>query len=254
MVIAFIVYRELRTSFTIYLLFLFCANIIYAVGQYPLEVIRQGFPGGYWLPHSVCCLHMYLNYAFAPVAMHMHVLITLNRLWATTFPLSYKQVYSKKVAASLCVLMAVYVQLLCLPLVVLDFLYYHLPEREYGCIVNTEAQVVYSAVVAIVSTDVPVVVVLGAYPLLWYKEKQRRKTRLGMKAEMTTKTNLGGPADANTFRRKAPSTSRPFVILTLLTFSVTICWTLIKCYGRLILLLEVLVTYPVSDTPPASCL
>ncbi|XP_055348563.1 melatonin receptor type 1B-B-like [Paramacrobiotus metropolitanus] len=232
MIIAFIVRRELRTSFTIYLMFLFCANIIYALGEYPLEVLRQGFPGRWFLSHAACSFYIYQVWVFCPVAMHMHVLITLNRLWAISFPVSYKNIHSEKVAVLMCAGMIVYVHLVCLPLVVLDLLYYHLPEERAGCLLNTVAQSTYTTVVAIVSTDVPIVVVVGAYPFLWYKHLKRKKIGTAKPSRMEI-THAAGAATGvvsvietkSAFKRIEASSSRPFVVLTLLTVSVLVCWT-----------------------------
>ncbi|XP_055348564.1 probable G-protein coupled receptor No18 [Paramacrobiotus metropolitanus] len=242
MIVAFIVRRELRTSFTIYLMFLFCANIIYALGGYPLEVLRQGFPNRWFLSHAACAFYIYQVWVFCPVAMHLHVLITLNRLWAISFPVSYKNIHSEKVAVLICAGTFVYVHLVCLPLVVLDLKYHHLSDERYGCMLNTAAQNVYTTVVAIVSTDVPIVVVVGAYPFLWYKHLKRKKIGTAKPSRVEVHQTVGAATGVvsaieppavvpnvlkrkSAFRRIEASSARPFVVLTLLTVSVLVCWT-----------------------------
>ncbi|XP_055348560.1 alpha-2 adrenergic receptor-like [Paramacrobiotus metropolitanus] len=224
MIIAFIVRRELRTSFTIYLMFLFCSNIIYALGGYPLEVMRQGFPGRWFLSHAACAFYIYQIWVFCPVAMHMHVLITLNRLWAIYFPVSYKNIHSERVAVLMCAGVALYCHVICLPVVVMDLMYYHLPEKQYGCLLNATAQSTFTSVVAVISQFIPVVIVVGAYPFLWYKHLKRKKIGLANPSRRDTifVTNIDTKL---AFRKIEASSSRPFVVLTLLTVSVLVCWT-----------------------------
>ncbi|XP_055348524.1 uncharacterized protein LOC129595509 [Paramacrobiotus metropolitanus] len=225
MLVAIVIYKELRTSFAVYLAFLFFLNVIYAASAYPLEIIRQGYWGRYWLPSSVCTVHMYLFWVMSAVPVHIHVLITLNRIWAMTFPVSYKNVHGEKVALLLCCIMTVYVHALCLPVVILDAMYYRLPEKENGCFLNTESQMVATTIISIISCDVPIVVVVGAYPFLYYKQARRGKKLTASASRTGASTNVTNKVGQSPRSTRSSSLSHPFLVLTLLTVSVLILWT-----------------------------
>ncbi|XP_055349949.1 uncharacterized protein LOC129596639 [Paramacrobiotus metropolitanus] len=193
MLLFLVLQKSLRTGFSVYLIGLLAANIFYAFGQFPVEIVQPLF-GGWWMSRAVCSYYIYHVWVFVSVSMHMHVLITVNRLWALTFPLSYRNRHTTKLACLLSVGMVAYVHIVCLPLFLLDELYYRLPpEGEAGCQLNTDKQPLYSAIENIVSCDLPI--------------------------KATTTTTTTGT------NQKKDGGVRPFLILTLLTCSVLICWT-----------------------------
>ncbi|XP_055347138.1 G-protein coupled receptor 84-like [Paramacrobiotus metropolitanus] len=231
MLIVFMFRKDLRTSFTIYIIFLLIANLIYATCQYPLEVVRQLYP--HWaLSTSACVFYIYQCWIFCPVTMHMHVLITLNRIWAIAFPVSYRNRHSKRMAVLLCILMLLYLHLFVLPLVIIDAVWYKGNVAEKGCFLNGDVYRVYSIVAAIITQDLPVVFVVGAYPFLLCKQFKRKKGALKI-VDVVSRAGATEMVNRNTSQlvivtSKPPTqgkASRPFLVLTLLTISVFIFWT-----------------------------
>lgn len=81
---------DLRTRpFNIYLLCLMTFNICYAATENPLAIINNIYPT-WWLGADWCRLYCYAETLISAGAMHTHALIATNRVWAVTFPLSYR--------------------------------------------------------------------------------------------------------------------------------------------------------------------
>ncbi|XP_055348593.1 5-hydroxytryptamine receptor 2A-like [Paramacrobiotus metropolitanus] len=242
MLSAFIIRKDLRTSFTVYIIFLLSSNVFYALCEHPLEIIRISY-SAWWLPSGACSLYLYLLWVSCAVPMHTHVLITINRIWAIAFPHSYRQHHSSKVACLMCLGNVVYVHVVCLPLVMLDQLRYAVNAEKYGCSLNFDVSQVndYASTVQFIVYDGPIVFVVLAYPFLYYKQTQRRKIgsswssgrpSVSHRRESTNPGDdeeLGEVGQKKTQITKTITTgkeaSRPFVVLTLLTISVFICWT-----------------------------
>ncbi|XP_055348565.1 allatostatin-A receptor-like [Paramacrobiotus metropolitanus] len=174
MLLVFVIKPHLRTSFTIYIIFLLTANLTYTLCEYPLEIIRQLYP--HWpLSRSACTFYLYQIWIVCPLTMHMHVLITLNRVWAIALPVSYRNRHSKASACGMCGLIVLYIHILAVPLWLRDELYFRVDNSE--CSLNTHRQPWYSTAVAIVTQVLPILYVVGAYPFLLVKQLQRRKSR-----------------------------------------------------------------------------
>lgn len=81
---------DLRTRpFYVYLLCLMIFNICYAATENPLAIINNLYPT-WWLGAGWCRLYSYAETCISAGAMHTHALIAANRIWAVTFPLSYR--------------------------------------------------------------------------------------------------------------------------------------------------------------------
>lgn len=87
----FLKYRHLRTPFAIYLINLLSTNFACAWLQSPAKFI-VGLYNSNWtvLNSAVCTVNLYGAGVVGAGTMTSHVLITINRLWALVFPLSYK--------------------------------------------------------------------------------------------------------------------------------------------------------------------
>lgn len=103
-----------RRPFSVYLMCLLGTNMIYAIIQNPLDILHDVYPG-WWLGTSACTTYLYTNYVLASCVVHSHVLITINRIWAVTFPIHYRNNHSRQVAIALCCLMYAYVHLCMVP-------------------------------------------------------------------------------------------------------------------------------------------
>ncbi|XP_055356459.1 5-hydroxytryptamine receptor 6-like [Paramacrobiotus metropolitanus] len=102
MLLFLVLHKTLRTGFNVYLIGLLSTNVFYGVLQYPSEILEALYMH-WWMSRGACSLSLYNLWVLDSVTKHMHVLITVNRLWALTFPLSYRNQHNTKVACLLTV-------------------------------------------------------------------------------------------------------------------------------------------------------
>lgn len=82
--------HDLRTRpFSMYLMFLMTYNISFVALQNPLQIINDIYPT-WWPSAGSCRLYHYSQSVLSSCAMNTHALIAINRLWAITFPWSYR--------------------------------------------------------------------------------------------------------------------------------------------------------------------
>lgn len=168
--------KKLRTPFSVYLILLQCCNLIYAIGDYPLAIMGQIY-SRWKMGAFACSIHIYALYVFAGITMHTHLLITVNRIWAISFPHSYRIHHNKKVAMLICAGMVSYVHMVCLPGFIMDTLYYRLPIETNGCYLNFESQIIWATTIQFVIYDFPIVFMVAAYPYILYQKVKRNKLR-----------------------------------------------------------------------------
>ncbi|XP_055355136.1 5-hydroxytryptamine receptor 1B-like [Paramacrobiotus metropolitanus] len=222
--------RRLRTSFTVYLGVLCITNIIFSILNNPFDILVEVY--GKW-PYTsgVCDLYLYGSFIVCSITMHCHALITGNRLWAISFPLHYKNHHSRAVAAGACIVVAVYVHACLIPFLVLDSLYYRYPVGEIvvGCTPNVAAQQKYSIVVQTLLFDLPIAFIVAAYPFLWYKHKKlhRISDHHSTPKDESETSRRGGEVVTHVTAKK---NRRSFLVLTLLTGSIFLCWTTAQVY------------------------
>lgn len=120
----FIKNRRLRSPFSTYLMCLLGLNILYAVLQNPLDIMNNLYP--YWPANfQWCSVYIYALYILQAATMHIHLLITCNRAWAVTFPISHRRLHSHKWHPVLCCSIAwLYVHTILLPGFIGDALWY----------------------------------------------------------------------------------------------------------------------------------
>ncbi|XP_055349766.1 uncharacterized protein LOC129596492 [Paramacrobiotus metropolitanus] len=214
MLSVFIFHPSLRTSFTVYIMALLSCNIFYSAGEYPLEILRLTYPQ-WWMSERACGFYLYHIWVFCAVSMHMHVLITINRLWALFYPVSYRQRHSSKVAVLMCLGMVGYVHVICFPVYIIDQLYYRRPADQFGCVLNIKEQNVYGTVANIM-------VGMGSTMHL-------RGSTMNFRGDfsLTSHGHKSGHSPSHKSNRKPNHGDhlRPFLVLTLLTVSVLVCWT-----------------------------
>lgn len=112
--------------------------------------------------------------------MFVHVTIAVNRVWAITFPVSYRRIHSKKVAVLMCVVAYAYVNLILLPDLIPKALRLKPLLDLYTCM----AQLKSNGIQLFGIQAVAILIVLFAYPYIAYKKWQIRRN----------KQNLVGPA------------------------------------------------------------
>ncbi|XP_055353237.1 5-hydroxytryptamine receptor 1B-like [Paramacrobiotus metropolitanus] len=236
--IMYAMHHELRSPFSFYVMNLFINNLYLAIAD-PLRIIDT--LSTKWFPKTAACRFFIINdYIGCAMVNHAHLLITLNRAWAIMFPISYKQLHTRTMAKCICIGSAVYCHIILLPFIIIDFMYYRGPDLNAdSCDVKTGAQKAYTQFLLKVFFQVPMFVILGTYPLLYWKRLTARKVAgrnhgnestmqgtFSVIAEKVT-TDL---RQAVTVRHKDGS-RKPFYVLTAMTLGVLVCWTPVKVYN-----------------------
>lgn len=124
-IVLWIFYREKRliTSFTVYIIALLVCNLTYVIIKQTVDIITDLYC--IWpLGQVVCDIYKYYVYGFAGVILHLHALITANRIWAVNFPLSYRNYHTKHLAIVLCVAVTLYTHVICLPGILMDIMHH----------------------------------------------------------------------------------------------------------------------------------
>ncbi|XP_055348845.1 probable G-protein coupled receptor No18 [Paramacrobiotus metropolitanus] len=217
----FLIDSNLRSPFTVYLANLLFSNVLYAVLVTPLDILLSLFPR--WIFGSGACrLYIYSSYLMATVTAHCHLLITLNRLWAVQWPLSYAHRHSTKIAVGICAGMWVYVNVGLLPGIITYIVKYQKPVEVYGCsiLLADEALLGFRYFNQLYLFDLVNVFIPAVYPYLWYR---RRKIHPGESGVSSDKPSVEVSTGAS--RRRMKGQARAFAVLTMLTASITICWT-----------------------------
>lgn len=183
--------KNLRTSFGVHLIFLLSYNLIYSLIQNPLDMVNNLYP--YWtLSAQWCTLYLYTTYVVAALEIHSHLLLTLNRVWATT---TGSKMLTQKSAVLSCLCTFAYVHMVLLPGCIQDALYYR-PTVEASCFLNSDAQQGWSITVQFLVFFLPEAVILGGYPFIWYKRRARQKMH-SLKFGRTSATGTAGKSTGN---------------------------------------------------------
>ncbi|XP_055345256.1 5-hydroxytryptamine receptor 1D-like [Paramacrobiotus metropolitanus] len=234
----FLTNKSLHIPFNVYLGSLLFANLVYSILCNPLDVISALYPT--WpLSFAGCNVYIYALLILGAVTINSHALITVNRLWAVTFPVSYRNHHSLRAAFATVVALWIYVHVICLPGVIRDSLYFRAPLSDNPCLVNVAAQFEWNLMMQFVAYDLPIVFVIVAYPYLLIKHKLKRRVKfivavpLGINA---TKPRRAWPTHSNSAQNRSTGSSglrkkalsddqrRAFFITTLLTVSLCVCW------------------------------
>lgn len=208
----FIVESRLRSPFTAYLMALLSANIIYAAIQNPFDIIGLLYLSWWRLDSCICSLYLYGNWVFGGIPIHVHSLITINRIWALWLPASYRCHHNTKVAVFLCITSCVYVHLITLPGLLIDQISYTAFKDFKTCELNAE-QIAWTTVTMLLIYDLPIFFIISAYPLLLYKYLTWRRVSF-------RKDTIIQP-------RRMPHRGQKsaFSALTFMTISITVCWS-----------------------------
>ena len=166
---------NLRTPFTTYIINLLIANLLNQLYQEPLEIVSYlySFP---YLGRPFCTAFLYGSYAIHSIVYSAHFLITLNRIWAVTSPVSYRLHNKKLLAMVTCVAFWVYVHIIILPGFIMDSLYFRLP-LEKGCFIVKEPQQTWFIVEQMLLYDIPLGFLILAYPVICLSQLRRRVRR-----------------------------------------------------------------------------
>ncbi|XP_055348021.1 uncharacterized protein LOC129595132 [Paramacrobiotus metropolitanus] len=252
--------RLIHNPFMIYLINLLLNNMVYGLLANIMNILVSLHGDSYhWMDKSVCGLYLYANYTGVGIVMNCHALVTLNRIWAIVFPVSYRNRHTPRIAVLLCVSVFAYVHIF-----ILSGIVKHSVEDHLICDWQLRMLMSWRHAIQLLVYDAPLLFQLGAYPFLFYKrrqfmqktqkeEMQRRASKreketnflevprqMPLRSQSVTceteerremfkrskSLSVTYRKDALIIRRMQsnPDGSYGFLVLTLLTISVLICW------------------------------
>ncbi|XP_055341859.1 probable G-protein coupled receptor No18 [Paramacrobiotus metropolitanus] len=216
---------SVSSSFKPYIANLLLANLSLAVFENPLDILLELSCQHWTLSWAICDLYLYCNYVITAWAIHAHLLITVNRLWALVFPYSYRDQHIISTSFLFIGGALVYVHIWSVPGLVLDSVFYRSMNDE--CEVNNDAQRTWALALQICLFLAPIVFVAGAYMYIIDRQRMRWKTRPGTReAPLSQKPTDGKSSDPPAAQKNTrQQNNQAFLILTLLTCSVVITWT-----------------------------
>ncbi|XP_055340774.1 uncharacterized protein LOC129589896 [Paramacrobiotus metropolitanus] len=169
-----------------------------------------------------------------------HTLIAVNRIWAISHPVSYRMYHNKRTAGFLCLVALCYVHIMGLPGLVLDALYYHLPENEHGCLISTPQMPVWGRIENILCRILPLFLVMFAYAytnaLIWCRRRKRADNTVHSSHDTNPRSAtankifaLQSQADKEHHGESVVSVTRnrevkASLVLTLTVISIIVCW------------------------------
>ncbi|XP_055348550.1 alpha-2B adrenergic receptor-like [Paramacrobiotus metropolitanus] len=205
------------TPFTVYLIVLLLSNLLF-LSVVPLTELSNQLYGRWWMGRAVCYLHNYFNGVGSGSQICIHVSISINRLWAVHYPISYKNNHNKKVALLTCLSAVIFAHVIGLPGCIMDIMYYGI-DLKYGCHINYLAQVLWGKFENALLHILPLVLIIGAYVHLCINRVRRRRK---IRESGSGKVSAGTSTEDGGKRKEAV---RPFLVLSLTAVSVTVCWT-----------------------------
>ena len=220
----------LRTPFTIYIINLLVANLVNQIYQQPLTIATLLYSPTY-LGRAFCNANLYGSYAIHSAIYSAHFAITLNRIWAVTSPENYRLYHRKKFSVISCVVLMVYVHVIVLPGLLMNYLYYEMP-LEAGCYIAKQRLRTWSIVEQLMLYDIPLSFLILAYPVICFAQIRRRTRRNRLiQFSYGSRSNhngvelahMGMPSRVAVGKIRvsgsATHTSNAFVLLTALTLS-----------------------------------
>ena len=225
--------RLRKSTFNIYVANLLLTNILHLTLQKPFDLVKDLHSRQWILGWNWCNFYTYTSCMSNSLIYHAHGLITVNRIWAVMWPVSYKVHHTKTTAVLLWWSIWIYLHILILPEVIADGLYYRFLVNPDFCYLNQANQLGLVQFTQIWCYMLPLVFVPCAYPVILYKYCKWMKRRSVAPMLMNNATGSavvntkGHDADSGTIpigKRRKKYHSSSFITLTMLTISVTICW------------------------------
>ncbi|OQV17857.1 hypothetical protein BV898_07988 [Hypsibius exemplaris] len=230
--VAFAVNRSLWTPFNVYVINLVFANWTLIVTEFPMDVISGLYSGQWPLGEVACTYYILTSWYLQPVVFYSHQLIAINRIWAISFPLSYRRIHSTRTAVGLCGAMWCCVLVFLAPGLVRDTLYFRIPlsENHTLCDLNQDVQWSWAVAIQIMFYIWPQIFMVLALVVIFCVQKKRQQARDAWRS------NFIRPARSQEVQNQGQGTNihpgnrvskenQGNIVLLLLTISVTICWT-----------------------------
>ncbi|XP_055347374.1 5-hydroxytryptamine receptor 1B-like [Paramacrobiotus metropolitanus] len=240
--IVFIYFKEhsLRSSFNALIANLCTAEVLFAGTGMPGNFIR-GLYGYFPYSATACSFFQYCINVFGSAVRYGHVLITLNRLWAVSYPVHYKRNQNMRLTCSIITLTWIFVNVLWLPVIIPGRMWANPHDKQ--CLVNTDFQPKTALAVEILGFTVTEIIVVVGSLLVSYRIHLRRKIKveLGLSSLSNKQDSLSlpkrdnglsksaagdsGGSDTTQRRRTVSKQSSHNRVLAYLVVAVIVCWT-----------------------------
>ncbi|XP_055349772.1 rhodopsin-like [Paramacrobiotus metropolitanus] len=212
--IVFTVYvtqSKIRTPFSVYIISLVVSNILDVILFFPFMIANNlGTSDNHFIfGEPGCVVYGYGIAIIRSCCLCSHALITLNRIWAMTFPISYKNIHGFRFAICVCIFVLIAVHSVMVPGVILNEKFRPRPVKTYGCWYQVHAESTISSIGIVLFYIFPLII-LSSYPYLFFKYLQTKKRIMAQ--------------DARTGVLSENKASRTFGIVTLLSFCTIVCW------------------------------
>ncbi|XP_055328931.1 P2Y purinoceptor 4-like [Paramacrobiotus metropolitanus] len=214
------------TPFTIYVVLLTIANILNGILQNPASLlIKDALP--FPLIRPFCIVHLFLRIPIGLLLPIGHMLICVNRIFAIVTPILYKRYHTKKLAywiSGLLILAAVFITV---PGVLMDAQLYRTAMADNRCSMMFASSLMqlWSTVYGALFYNVPVMVITLSYPLFIWKKFCQRKRNVRPTEYNSRSVVSTNKATSTSAVKTRKASGRSFAILTVMTVSVTVCWT-----------------------------
>ncbi|OQV16952.1 hypothetical protein BV898_08957 [Hypsibius exemplaris] len=236
--------RRPKTPLSITVVHLYALNILLALTQPMMNSISSFFPGrsGWLWGNRVCDLYLLANIMLNCLILNSHGLLALNRTWAILSPFTYRRLVSRKLSLQVIAGLWVYVVLPEFPFWPMDAVEYRKPVEKFSCMINANAQPVYNSIAQLVHYTFPVGVVWVAFVVVILHKIGRRSKLTSVNPVIASASDTGATAaitaGTHARREQVPCSviigpgrktakereARSFVVLTILTVGVTVCY------------------------------
>ncbi|OQV17056.1 hypothetical protein BV898_08775 [Hypsibius exemplaris] len=166
---------ELHTAFNLYIVNIAVTDICAGLTNMPGTILNGYHNRWPYNPLSCTILLAYGGTVFGAVNRYAHVLVTVNRFWAVTLPISYRQRHTKGVALALIAVTWIVVHVLCLPVIIRGRI--NVSPLDPNCWIDRSQQRFYSFVEELLCFTVPEVVIILMYAVILVKLFQREKQK-----------------------------------------------------------------------------
>ncbi|OWA51905.1 hypothetical protein BV898_16366 [Hypsibius exemplaris] len=220
--------RTLLNPFTIKVILLLTLNVISCLTQWGLSAVAILYSGrGKWvLGNRACDLFLLSNCVVNALIMNTHGLLAVNRAWAVLHPFSYRRHHSQRLALQIVAGLIVYCILVMVPFWLMDAVTYRLPLDVNGCTPNVDAQAVYNVATALVVFALPVAVVWVAFFVVMVNKLARLRRSRRVLLVHPVKESTNGATGLTSDEKQLAKRSRwqGYLVLTILSVSVTVCY------------------------------
>ena len=122
---------------------------------------------------------VYLSWVFEDLLVFAHFLIAVNRVWAVVFPFSYRIHHNTKMALVLCSTTWIVLNICYIPsAIVSTVITPPVSDGTQQCTLNFAVIGLWSAISQVVLYDLPILLVILAYPIVCYNSFFANRSQL----------------------------------------------------------------------------